>query len=297
MLQRLDRVPEFPTFAQEDAPGSLHTMLSSLVSGMNEVRATLSHVVTRDDLRTLHEAQSAEMKTYVQAETAPLHANITQLSKDFKMVAVGAVDHDERIEKMEAQIKSMREQLAGAVASKNFGKGNKNDPGFTKIAFLGFPAGLSRELCIREMRKHAEAKLPRDGQGELSYRIVDCDVFYKKVDGKWEPTANGYMQFGHRNARDAVMELFGGKQAALSVGGHSVKIRYGKTELDNQRDQAIHSAETAIKKHSAAHGKAVEKMMGKDRCVKVDGVVAFQQGSRQSGELGAFIGPFADLER
>ena len=97
MLQPLDRVPEFPTFAQEDAPGSLHTMLSSLVSGMNEVRATLSHVVTRDDRRTLHEAQSAQMKTYVQAETAPLHANITQLSKDFKMVAVGAVDHDERI--------------------------------------------------------------------------------------------------------------------------------------------------------------------------------------------------------
>ena len=52
-------------------------MLSSLVSGMNEIRATLSHVVTRDDLRALHEAHSVEMNTYVQAETAPLHAGFT----------------------------------------------------------------------------------------------------------------------------------------------------------------------------------------------------------------------------
>ena len=104
------------------------------------------------------------------------------------------------------------------------------------------------------------------------------------------------MQFGHRNARDAVMELFGSNQAALSVGGHSVKIRYGKTEVDSQRDQAFYSAEAAIKKQSAAHGKAIEKTMGKDRCVKVDGIVAFQQGSRRSGELGTFIGPFSDLQ-
>ena len=131
---------------------------------------------------------------------------MTQLSKDFQMVAVGAVGHDERIEKFEAELKSMREQLANAVASNKFGKANKNDPGFTKIAFLGFPAGLCRELCIREMRKHAEAKIPLDGQGDLSYRIVDCDVFYKKgADGKQESTGSGYMQFGHRNARDAVM--------------------------------------------------------------------------------------------
>ena len=98
MLQPLDRVPEFPTFTQEGPPDPLHSMLSSLVSGMIEVRATLSHVVTRDDLRALHEAQSAEMKTYVQA--APLHAGIAQLSTDFQMVAMDAVEHDERIDKL-----------------------------------------------------------------------------------------------------------------------------------------------------------------------------------------------------
>ena len=61
------------------------------------------------------------------------------------------------------------------------------------------------------------------------------------------------------------------------------------------RDQALHSAETAIKKHAAALGKTVEKMMGKDRCVTVNGIVAFQQGSLQSGDTGDFMGPFSDL--
>ena len=111
ILQPLDRVPEFPTFAQEEAPGSLHTMLSSLVSGMNEVRATLSHVVTRDDLRALHEAQSAEMKTYVQAETAPIHASIIQLPTDFQMIAMDAVDHHERIDKFEKRVSELQNRV------------------------------------------------------------------------------------------------------------------------------------------------------------------------------------------
>ena len=50
---------------------------------MHKVRAPLSHVVTRDDLRALHETQSVEMKIYVQSETGPFHAGIAQLSTDF----------------------------------------------------------------------------------------------------------------------------------------------------------------------------------------------------------------------
>ena len=303
LMQHMDRLPQLPDFSSE-VPGSLHTMITSLhsmqeslVSGMNEVRATLSHVATRDDLRALHEAQHAEMQTYVQAETAPLHAGISQLSTDFKTVAASSVEHDGRIEQLESQLRIMRSQLSDAVSGGKFGKTNKHDPGLTKVAFLGFPSSLSREQCIREMRKFAESKISRDTNGELSYRIIDCDVFYKKGgDGKWLPTSNGYMQFGHRNARDAVMAAFGGREASLSVGGHNVKIRHGKTEADGLRDQVLYSAETAIKKHAAALGKTVEKMMGKDRCVKVNGIVAFQQGSRQSGDTCAFMGPFSDLD-
>ena len=190
----------------------------------------------------------------------------------------------------------MRSQLGKAMNAGIFGKGNKHDPGFTKIAFLGFPSSLSREQCIREMLKFAESKKTRDAHGDLSYRIIDCDVFYKQVRRKMVAHLDRLHAVRHRNARDAVMTCFGGRQASLSVGGHNVKIRHGKTEADTLRDQALHSAETAIKKHGAALGKTVKKMMGNERCVKVNGVIAFQQGSRQSGDIGAFISLFADLQ-
>ena len=104
------------------------------------------------------------MKTYVRAETVPLHANMTQLSKDFHMVAVGAVDHDERIEKLEAEIKLLREQLADALAKKKSTRRTRTTQDLQRLlSWVVLPA--SRELCIRKMRKHAEAKIPRDSQG------------------------------------------------------------------------------------------------------------------------------------
>ena len=126
------------------------------------------------------------------------------------------------------------------------------------------------ELRIREMRNYAETKFP-GGRRALSYRIVDCDVFYKKgADGKWESTANGYMQFGHRNARDAVMELFGCKQAALSVGGHSVNPLRQNGGRQSTRPSPLQRG-SSDQEAQRRHGKTVEKMMSKDYYVKVDG--------------------------
>ena len=100
---------------------------------MNEVRATLSHVVTRDDLRALHEAQSAEMKTYVQAETSPLHASIAQLSTDFQIVAMDAVDHDERIEKLETHVTELQKRVY-SHSSINPQKRKASDAFFHKVS-------------------------------------------------------------------------------------------------------------------------------------------------------------------
>ena len=66
-MRPMDRLPQLPDFSS-DVPGSFHTIISSLhsmqesmVSGRNEIRATLSHVVTRDDLRALHKEQNGKM--------------------------------------------------------------------------------------------------------------------------------------------------------------------------------------------------------------------------------------------
>ena len=70
--------------------------------------------------------------------------------------------------------------------------------------------------------------------------------------------SNRYMQFEHRNARDAVMASFGSRQTPLSVLAHNVKILDCTTEADCLRSQALHSANTVIKKHGAAVDKTVK---------------------------------------
>ena len=144
MLKPLDRVPEFPTFNTEGSPDPLHTMLSSLVSGMHEVRATLSQVVTPDDLR--------EMQTYVQAETAPLHTGFSQLATDFQMVAMDAVDHDERIGKLEINVTELQKRVDSQTS---IDKQNRNSPdvSFTKLAVKKFPENASLEEKLRSMRE------------------------------------------------------------------------------------------------------------------------------------------------
>ena len=92
------------------------------------------------------------------------------------------------------------------------------------------------------------------------------------------------------------MGLFGGSKAKITASGKDVKIKHGKTELDTVRDDTLRKAEGLIKAHPAALGKTVETLNGNERCVKVNGTVAFQQGSRRSGELGKSAEPFYDLQ-
>ena len=50
-----------------------------------------------------------------------------------------------------------------------------------------------------------------------------------------------------------------------------------------------------VKGQAAALGKTVEIVKGNERCVKVNGVVAFQQASRKSFEGSTYAEPFTDL--
>ena len=81
----------------------------------------------------------------------------------------------------------------------------------------------------------------------------------------------------------------------MKVSGTDVRIKPSKTELDKDRDNMLKKAAEEIKKHPAASGKTVETCLQNERCVKVNGVVAFQQAARKSSEVGAYSAPFTDL--
>ena len=64
---------------QSDDPASVFKALldgqAALLHGVNDIRA---NVVTRQQLQAFHELQSTEMRTYVQAELAPIHNLLRQ---------------------------------------------------------------------------------------------------------------------------------------------------------------------------------------------------------------------------
>ena len=67
------------------------------------------------------------------------------------------------------------------------------------------------------------------------------------------------------------------------------------TRVDAHRDAMLTIAAGRVKGHAAAIGKTVEIVKGNERCVKVNGVIAFQQAARKSSDGGTYAAPFTDL--
>ena len=79
------------------------------------------------------------------------------------------------------------------------------------------------------------------------------------------------------------------------MNGTKVSIKPAKTRVDAHRDAMLNIAANHVKGHAASIGQTIEIVKGNERCVKVNGVVAFQQASRKSFEGGTYAEPFTDL--
>ena len=81
------------------------------------------------------------------------------------------------------------------------------------------------------------------------------------------------------------------------MNGTKVSIKPAKTRVDAHRDAMLNIAANHVKGHAAELGKMVEIVKRNERCVKVNGVVSFQQASRKSLECGTYAAHVADLSR
>ena len=128
----------------------------------------------------------------------------------------------------------------------------------------------------------------------LECKPLVSEIRYKGPYGKREASLNGYVEFSCPDVRDAALKALG-KDASITARGTKASIKPAKTRVDAHRDAMFNIAASHVKENAAAHGKTVEIVKGNERCVKVNGVVAFQQASRKSFECGTYAEPFADL--
>ena len=75
--------------------------------------------------------------------------------------------------------------------------------------------------------------------------------------------------------------------------GHKIVIKPCLSQAVRERIWALNAAYELVQKHPAAENKTVERKKDSDRCVTVDGVVAFDQTGKSG--TGFFTGPFANL--
>ena len=256
----------------------------ALLMGMNELR---TNVVTRQNLAELYKLQRDELQTFVAAETEQLHSGLGQVAGEMQKIAQDTVRNSERVEQLEAQVKSLKGEMATRRSKSEGPVRNKFDPASRQISFLGFPEGLSRTLCRREMDNFAEKNFP-------DYKPIFSEVRFKGEYGKRAPGRNGYLEFSSKDVRDAALKALG-KNAILKISGIEVAVKPAKTQEDWLRDDELREIGKLVKEHPSARGKSVETLLRKDRCVKVEGIVIYEQPKRGSKEPGKFADAFADL--
>ena len=74
-----------------------------------------------------------------------------------------------------------------------------------------------------------------------------------------------------------------------------MNVKHAKTRIASHRDAMLNIAATRVKEHAAAIGKTVEIVKGNERCVKVNGEIAFQQSALKSNECSKYSKLFDDL--
>ena len=259
---------------------------------MNAITVMQQNMVVRDDIKA--DVMEALQPVHARLDSVDASANqalneTKELNERLTKQEQSSVIEFDRVGKLETEIEGLKRQLSSGASASAVGRPvSSNDPAFKRISFLGFPSGFSRLQMINEMERASREKF-------AEYKPAATEIFYKGPRGKKVPTLNGYVEFSAPEVRDAVLQHLG-KDPSIIVNGTHVSLKSAKTQNDGHRDYVLAEVARRVTGHASAQGKTVETLKGNDRRVKVNGVLAFQQGSRNSGEIGKYSAPFTDLE-
>ena len=270
----------------EEAAASYEPTGRDIMHALSQIAKTM---VVKEDLHAeMTEALQpiSQRLDTVEDQVATARFETKALNERFAEQAAKSANDTDRVAKLESEVAQLKARLSSGVPSASK-PSSANDPAFKQISFLGFPSGYSRQGMISEMERAAREKFPE-------CKPVVCEIRYKGPYGKREATLNGYVEFSCPDVRDAALKALG-KDAAITVNGTKVSIKPAKTRVDAHRDAMLTIAAGHVKGHAAANGKTVEIVKGNERCVKVNGVIAFQQAARKSSDGGTYAAPFTDL--
>ncbi len=260
----LNVVPETKSIVPPPMPGQeVDPTMQAILDGVNELRA---NTVTRATLREFQQLQSEEMRTFVRAETAPLHNAVGQLNDD--------------VSQIRAQVAVLE---AGSSPGETVPGPNPFDPALRQVTFADFPGSATTASRIAAMEQFMQANFPE----------VRC-IYDHFVDKNGDTSKNSYVQVGEKKVARKILKRI--KDQKLKLQNYNgVKIKPALTEIDRHRNWALFTAEDLVKKSPKSDGKDVEVKKGDGRGVYVNKVPVFSQPGRYS-RGGVFHGEYAGMK-
>ena len=223
------------------------------------------------------------MRTYVRAETEPLHQAAAELAEGVANLVKDNASAHERISRLES----------GGLASSNSGHLRRpapNDMVNFRVSFLGFldETHGERVQFLRDFKaRHFESE--------------DHACFDSRMEGpgKKKLSKESYIQFFSRAAMDRILDKIKAQDLGKdlrSPKGAKLTLSRMKTDFQRSRDWSMRKSEELIRAKLHANGTAatVEYTKTKDeRKITVNGHEAFVQIPVEAH--GSFRGDFRDL--
>lgn len=226
--------------------GVLMDSMSSLITGVNELRAVMPNVVTRQDLREINEKQREEFETLVYSHVEPVKA----LARDF----------DCRVSALE-----------------NVTRPPGPDPAYKRIAFLGLPDDADPDARVGAVSEFIAKYVPK-------VNFVAENIYRGSFKLKTRKlTTVAYAEFASSDTRDRVLEII--SKQSMTFQTKKIDVKRSLTQSAAERNYAIREAFKVISDDLRVRGRKPEKVFAGERGVTIDGVYVFSQGKIGSGEF------------
>ncbi len=263
--------PEAKPIVPPPMPGqTVDPTMQAILDGVNELRAT---TVTRATLREFQQLQSEEMRTFMRAETAPLHDAVGQLTEDVS----------------ELRAKVVQIEKGGGSGGSRRGKGV--DDSFQKLAVVGFEANVGMEARLAAMKTFMETNFPKI---DARYSIIHSGSWKEKGRNR-KMSGVGLIDVGCPDLRELLIKSIESKGLKVQSGGKDLKVARAKSQSARDRDGALAKASVILKKQAGVEDKDVSiERDGGTRGVKVRNIFAFTQPA--GVEMGSFCGEFSHLK-
>ena len=211
---------------QPTIAGASPDLVAFLTDNFNKLNARLDAQLTKADLESA-----------VQAETAPIRADLTALT---------------------TRVSTLENNTSSTVD-------DRHDPARKKVSFIGFPDNVAAADRLNEIEKFVQ-QFP-------AYKAVSFSNKYRGPHNDLKLSNVGFVEFADKNTATAFLrDAKDANKLKITVVGKEVSVKPALTKLQESRNWAIKKAEELIK--AASPGVSVVREKG---TLKVQDSAVFSQ--------------------